>query len=81
MDRTSRAIAFIPTTDCGAIKKWERSLQILKEELVVGGGKIGYHESQMASGVTDDHNMIRTLIIFSAVIAFISTIECWVIKK
>ena len=64
MNRLSAAIVFILTTECGAIKKWERSMHILKEELVVGGGKIGHHESQIASGVTDDQNTIRILIIF-----------------
>ena len=39
-------------------------MHILKEELVVGGGNIGHHESQIASGVTDDQNTIRILIIF-----------------
>ena len=39
-------------------------MHILKKDLVVGGGKIGHHESQIASGVTDDQNMIKILIIF-----------------
>ena len=64
MNRLSAPIAFISNTECGVIKKWERSLHILKEELVVGGGKIGHHESQIASGVTDDQNTIIILIIF-----------------
>ena len=58
------SIAFISTTECGVIKKWEISLQILKEELVVEGGKIRHHESQIASGVTDNQNTIRILIMF-----------------
>ena len=64
MNMLSAAIAFISTTECGVIKKWEIYLHILKDELVVGGGKIGHHESQIASGVTDDQNTIRILIIF-----------------
>ena len=64
MNRLSAAIDIISTTGCGLIKKWERSLHILKEEVVVGGGKIRHHESQIASGVTDDQNTIRILIIF-----------------
>ena len=39
-------------------------MHILKEELVVGGGKIGNHKSKIASGVTYDYNTIRILIIF-----------------
>ena len=63
MNRLSAAIAFISTTEWGIIKKWEKSLHILKEELVVGGGGEGIRQnvSQIASGVTDDHN---TIIIF-----------------
>ena len=64
INRLSAPIAFISNTECGVIKKWERSMHILKEELVVGGGNIGYHESQIASRVTDDHNAIIILIIF-----------------
>ena len=37
MNRLSAAIAFILTTECGVIKKLERSLYILKEELVLEG--------------------------------------------
>ena len=58
MNRLSAAIAFISTTECEVIKKWEISMNILKEELVIGGGKIGHHMSQIASGVTDDQNTI-----------------------
>ena len=39
-------------------------MRILKEDLVVGGGKIGRHESQIASGVTDNKNTIIILILF-----------------
>ena len=39
-------------------------MHILKEYLVVEGGKIGHQESQIASKVMDDHNTIRILIIF-----------------
>ena len=67
MNRLSAAIAFISTTECEVIKKWERYLHILREELVIGGGNIGYHESQIASRVTGDQNTIRILIIFWAV--------------
>ena len=40
MNRLSAAIEFISTTECRVIKKGERSLHILKEELVVGGGGV-----------------------------------------
>ena len=48
-------------------KKWELSLHILKEELVVGGGNIGHHVAQIESGVTNNQNTIRILMIFWAV--------------
>ena len=54
INRFSAAIDFVSTTDCGVIKNWERSLHVLKEELVVGGGKIRHHKSQIASGVKYD---------------------------
>ena len=49
---------------CPRVLKREISIHILKEELFVGGGKIGHHVSQIASWVTNDHNMIRIFIIF-----------------
>ena len=64
MNRLAAAITFISTTEYGVIKKWERSLHILKEELVVGGGRIGHHEPQIAIMVTNDQNTIIILIIF-----------------
>ena len=36
----------------------------LEGRIFSGGGKIGHHESQIASGVTDDHNTIIILILF-----------------
>ena len=36
----------------------------LEGRIFSGGGKIGHHESQIASGVTDNQNTIRILIIF-----------------
>ena len=60
----SAAIVFISTTECGLIEKCKIYLHILKEELVVGGVNIRHHDSQIASGVTDDQNTIRILIIF-----------------
>ena len=38
MNRSSAATAFISTKECGVIKKGERYMYILKEELVMGGG-------------------------------------------
>ena len=64
MNRLLAAISSLSTIELGVIKKWEISLQILKEELVVGGGNIRHQESQIASRVMDDHNTIRILIIF-----------------
>ena len=62
--KIQEAINLISTTEFGMIKKWEISLHILKEELVIGGGKIWHHVSQIASGVTDDQNKIIIIIIF-----------------
>ena len=64
MNTFSSAIAFISTTECGIIKKWRVSLHKLKGKLVVVGGKFGKILSQIASGVTDNQNTIRILIIF-----------------
>ena len=64
MKSLSEENIFISATEFGMIKKWEISLHILKEELVIGGGKIWHHVSQIASGVTDDQNKIIIIIIF-----------------
>ena len=64
MNMLSAAFSFISTTEYGVINKWERSMHILKEKSVVGGGNIGHHESKIASEVTDDQNTITILIIF-----------------
>ena len=64
MNRLSAAIDFISTTDCGVMKKWEISTHILKKELIIEGGKIAHHESQIAIKITDDQNTIRILMIF-----------------
>ena len=42
-------------------------MHILNDELVVGGGKIGHQESQIASRVIDNQNTIIILIIFLVV--------------
>ena len=59
----SASISFISTTECGIIKMGGIHANI---QLIIGGSrdKIGHHESQIASGVTNDQNMIIILIIF-----------------
>ena len=65
MKRLSAEIAFISTTQCGVITYLGEISENIEGRIGRGGGrKIGQNVSQIASGVTDDHNTIIILIIF-----------------